>query len=65
MPGLPMLKALWAYRSFIWSSVLREFNGKYRESLFGAFWSVANPLAMIVIYNAGVRPADAADASRA
>ena len=50
MPGLPMLKALWAYRSFIWSSVLREFNGKYRESLFGAFWSVANPLAMIVIY---------------
>ena len=50
MPGFPMLKALWAYRSFIWSSVLREFNGKYRESLLGAFWSVANPLAMIVIY---------------
>ena len=50
MPGLPMLKALWAYRSFIWSSVLREFNGRYRESLLGAFWSVANPLAMIVIY---------------
>ena len=50
MPGLPMLKALWAYRSFVWSSVLREFNGKYRESLLGAFWSVANPLAMIVIY---------------
>lgn len=50
MPGLPMLKALWAYRSFVWSSVLREFHGKYRESLLGAFWSVANPLAMIVIY---------------
>ena len=50
MPGLPMLRALWTYRSFIWSSVLREFNGKYRESLLGAFWSVANPLAMIVIY---------------
>ena len=50
MPGLPMLKALWAYRSFIWSSVLREFNSRYRESLLGAFWSVANPLAMIVIY---------------
>ena len=46
----PMLKALWAYRSFVWSSVLREFQGKYRESLLGAFWSVANPLAMIVIY---------------
>ena len=45
-----MLKALWDYRGFVWSSVLREFNGRYRESLFGAFWSVANPLAMIVIY---------------
>jgi lipopolysaccharide transport system permease protein len=45
-----MLRALWAYRGFVWSSVLREFNGKYRESLLGAFWSVAHPLAMIVIY---------------
>lgn len=50
MPNLQMFRALWAYRGFIWSSVLREFNGKYRESLFGAFWAVANPLAMIVIY---------------
>lgn len=45
-----MLRALWGYRGFVWSSVLREFNGKYRESLLGAFWSVANPLAMILIY---------------
>lgn len=45
-----MFRALWAYRGFVWSSVLREFHGKYRESLLGAFWSVANPLAMIVIY---------------
>lgn len=50
MPGLPMLKALWGYRGFVWSSVMREFHGKYRESLLGAFWSVANPLTMIVIY---------------
>lgn len=50
MPGLPMIKALWAYRGFIWSSVMREFHGRYRESLLGAFWSVANPLTMIVIY---------------
>ena len=45
-----MLRALWGYRSFVWNSVLREFSGRYRESLFGAFWSVANPLAMIIIY---------------
>ena len=50
MPGLAMLRALWAYRGFVWSSVMREFHGKYRESLLGAFWSVANPLAMILIY---------------
>lgn len=50
MPGLVMLRALWAYRGFVVSSVLREFNGKYRESLLGAFWSVASPLTMIVIY---------------
>lgn len=50
MPGLLMLKALWSYRGFVWSSVLREFHGKYRESLLGGFWSVANPLAMILIY---------------
>lgn len=50
MPGWTMLRALWAYRGFVWSSVLREFNGKYRESLFGAFWSIAYPLTMIVIY---------------
>ena len=31
MPGLAMLKALWAYRNFIWSSVLREFHGKYHS----------------------------------
>lgn len=50
MPGLVMLRALWSYRGFVWSSVMREFNGKYRESLLGAFWSVASPLTMIVIY---------------
>jgi lipopolysaccharide transport system permease protein len=50
MPGLVMLRALWAYRGFVWSSVRREFEGRYRESLLGAFWAVASPLAMIVIY---------------
>lgn len=50
MPGLAMLRALWSYRGFIWSSVMREFHGRYRESLLGAFWSVVNPLTMIIIY---------------
>lgn len=50
LPGFTMMRSLWAYRGFVWSSVMREFHGKYRESLFGAFWAVANPLAMILIY---------------
>lgn len=44
------LKPLWAYRSFIYGSVKREFQGKYRNSLFGAAWTFLNPLAMILIY---------------
>ena len=49
-PKLSMVHALWAFRGFVLGSVRREFNGKYRESILGAFWSVANPLAMIIIY---------------
>lgn len=45
-----MFRALWQYRGFVWGSVLREFKSKYRESLLGAFWTVAGPLTMIVIY---------------
>jgi len=50
LPGFNMLHALWSFRGFVLGSVKREFDGKYRESLLGAFWSVANPLTMIVIY---------------
>lgn len=45
-----LIKALWAYRGFILGSVKREFQSKYRNSLFGAAWTVLNPLAMIVVY---------------
>lgn len=45
-----MFRSLWQYRGFIWGSVLREFNGKYRQSLLGTLWAVSGPLTMIVIY---------------
>lgn len=45
-----MLKGIWAYRGFIASSVKREFQAKYRNSLLGAAWTILNPLAMIVVY---------------
>ncbi len=45
-----MIKALWAYRGFIFGSVRREFQSRYSNSLLGAAWTVINPLAMIVVY---------------
>jgi lipopolysaccharide transport system permease protein len=45
-----VLTALWDYRQFILSSILRDFQGRYRASLLGAFWIVAQPLALILIY---------------
>ena len=45
-----MIKALWGYRQFIASSVQREIQTRYRASLFGAFWTVAQPLALVLIY---------------
>lgn len=49
-PSVSIFRAIWAYRSFIVSSVAREFGARYRESLLGAIWSIANPLTMILIY---------------
>jgi lipopolysaccharide transport system permease protein len=44
------LKPLWAYRGFIYGSVKREFQSKYKNSLLGGSWTVLNPLAMILVY---------------
>ncbi|MFJ2366765.1 ABC transporter permease [Pseudomonas sp. NPDC087697] len=44
------LRSLWSYRGFILGSVKREFQSRYRNSLFGALWTVLNPLSMIVVY---------------
>ncbi|MCM1513162.1 MAG: ABC transporter permease [Oxalobacter formigenes] len=38
------------YRGFIFESVKREIQGKYRNSIFGALWLVISPLATIVVY---------------
>jgi lipopolysaccharide transport system permease protein len=47
---LASLRSFWLYRDFIFGSVKREFQSKYRNSLLGAAWTVINPLAMIVVY---------------
>ncbi|MFW0753489.1 ABC transporter permease [Pseudomonas sp. H11T01] len=47
---LNLYRSLWGYRGFILGSVKREFQSRYRNSLFGALWTVLNPLSMIVVY---------------
>ena len=47
---LRLLQELWEFRGFIASCVRREFQGKYTNSLFGFAWTIANPLAMILVY---------------
>jgi lipopolysaccharide transport system permease protein len=45
-----MTRALWNYRGFIFGSVKREFQSRYRNSLLGAAWTILQPLAMITVY---------------
>jgi lipopolysaccharide transport system permease protein len=40
----------WKYRGFIYSSVLREFQARYKGSLLGIGWAILNPIAMILVY---------------
>jgi lipopolysaccharide transport system permease protein len=47
---LSLYRSLYSYRGFILGSVKREFQARYRNSLFGALWTVLNPLSMIVVY---------------
>ena len=45
-----MLSVLWRFRHFVLSSVKREFQAKYMNSLLGGVWAVINPMAMITVY---------------
>lgn len=47
---LTLQRTLWSYRGFVLGSVKREFQARYRNSLFGALWTVLNPLSMILVY---------------
>ncbi|WP_273777809.1 ABC transporter permease [Acinetobacter sp. GSS19] len=44
------LKDILNYKSFIFGSIKREFQTKYRNSLLGVVWNILNPLAMILVY---------------
>src|SRR3954469_5159118 len=42
--------SLYRYRSLLKALVLKDLKLKYRGSVFGFLWSLANPLLMIVVY---------------
>lgn len=43
-------RQIWAYRGFISSSVKRDFQNRYTNSLLGVSWVVIHPLATILVY---------------
>ena len=44
------MQALWAYRTFVTSIVVRELRARYMGSLLGGLWALATPLMLILIY---------------
>lgn len=48
--SIGMLKDVWAFRDFMWSSVKREFQTRWIGTQLGPFWLLAQPLATIFIF---------------
>ena len=44
------LKEVWASRELLFNLTSREVRGKYKRTIFGQLWSLANPLALMLIY---------------
>lgn len=47
---LTLARSLWRQRSLIWQFTQREVLGRYKGSFLGIFWSLVNPLALLLIY---------------
>ena len=45
------MQALFQYRELIRNLVLKDLKLKYRDSVFGFLWSLANPLLLIFVYS--------------
>jgi lipopolysaccharide transport system permease protein len=43
-------KAVWSFRGFVFGSVRREYQLRYRGTMLGIAWTVLQPLAMILVY---------------
>jgi len=45
-----MIRALWSYRGFIFSSIRNEFAARFVRSRLGGLWMIIHPLAQVSIY---------------
>lgn len=45
-----MVSSLWRNRALIRSLVQREVMGRYKGSMLGIFWSLTNPIIMLLVY---------------
>jgi len=50
MISIASLKTVWNFRGFVFGSVRREYQLRYRGTMLGVAWMVLQPLAMILIY---------------
>jgi len=41
------LRELWKFRDLVWSLVVRDLTIRYKNSVLGFFWSLANPLVQV------------------
>jgi lipopolysaccharide transport system permease protein len=47
---LSTVTSLYRSRSLLWTLTSRELTARYRGSMLGFFWSLANPLLLLVVY---------------
>lgn len=45
-----LFRSLWAYRTFIVSSVVAQFHARFVQNKLGVLWMIANPLAQVTVY---------------
>jgi lipopolysaccharide transport system permease protein len=45
------LLQLWRYRELVYALTQREIKARYRQSLLGIGWAIAQPLAFMVVFN--------------
>ncbi|MFA5454655.1 MAG: ABC transporter permease [Sulfurimonas sp.] len=44
------IKAIWAYKFFIFNSIKTEFQTRFARSKLGGFWMILHPIAQVAIY---------------